>query len=123
MLFRSQASLLRFRPDDGLHILLRGKISVYEQRGQMQMVAEFLEPVGAGSLQIAFEQVKQRLEARGLFDPDRKKPLPAFPHCVGIVTSPTGAVIRDFLNIVNRRHAGLHVLVYPALVQGEIGCR
>jgi exodeoxyribonuclease VII large subunit len=119
VLFRKQASLLRFRPADGLHVLLRGKISVYEQRGQMQLVAEFLEPVGAGSLQIAFEQLKQRLEARGLFDPARKKPLPAFPRCVGIVTSPTGAVIRDFLNIVNRRHAGLHVLVYPALVQGE----
>jgi exodeoxyribonuclease VII large subunit len=120
VLFRKQASLLRFRPADGLHVLLRGKVSVYEQRGQMQLVAEFLEPVGAGSLQIAFEQLKQRLEARGLFDPARKKPLPAFPHCVGIVTSPSGAVIRDFLNIVNRRHAGLHVLVYPALVQGEV---
>ena len=119
VLFRKQASLLRFRPADGLHVLLRGKVSVYEQRGQMQIVAEFLEPVGAGSLQVAFEQLRQRLEARGLFDPSRKKPLPPFPHCVGIVTSPTGAVIRDFLNIVNRRHAGLHVLVYPALVQGE----
>ncbi len=121
VLFRRQASLLRFRPADGLHVLLRGKVSVYEQRGQMQLVAEFLEPVGAGSLQIAFEQLKARLEARGLFDPGRKKPLPAFPHCVGIVTSPTGAVIRDFLNIVNRRHAGLHVLLYPALVQGDAG--
>jgi exodeoxyribonuclease VII large subunit len=119
VLFRKQASLLRFRPADGLHVLLRGKISIYEQRGQMQLVAEFLEPVGAGSLQIAFEQLKQRLEARGFFDSARKKPLPAFPHCVGIVTSPTGAVIRDFVNIVNRRHAGLHVLLYPALVQGE----
>jgi exodeoxyribonuclease VII large subunit len=119
VLFRKQASLLRFRPADGLHVLLRGKISIYEQRGQMQLVAEFLEPVGAGSLQIAFEQLKQRLEARGLFDPAHKKPLPAFPHCVGIVTSPTGAVIRDFVNIVNRRHAGLHILIYPALVQGE----
>src|ERR1700728_4051400 len=119
VLFRKQASLLRFRPADGLHVLLRGKISIYEQRGQMQLVAEFLEPVGAGSLQIAFEQLKQRLEARGLFHPDSKKPLPAFPHCVGIVTSPTGAVIRDYVNIVNRRHAGLHVLLSPALVQGE----
>ena len=119
VLFRKQASLLRFKPADGIHVLLRGKISVYEQRGQMQLVAEFLEPVGAGSLQIAFEQLKQRLEARGLFDTAQKKPLPAFPHCVGIITSPTGAVIRDFLNIVNRRHAGLHVLLYPALVQGE----
>jgi exodeoxyribonuclease VII large subunit len=119
VLFRRQASLLRFQPADGLHVLLRGKVSVYEQRGQMQLVAEFLEPVGAGSLQIAFEQLKQRLEARGLFDPARKKPLPPFPHCVGIVTSPTGAVIRDFLNIVARRHAGLHILLYPAVVQGD----
>jgi exodeoxyribonuclease VII large subunit len=119
VLFRKQSSLLRFKPADGLHVLLRGKISIYEQRGQMQLVAEFLEPVGAGSLQIAFEQLKQRLGARGLFDPAHKKPLPAFPHCVGIVTSPAGAVIRDFLNIVNRRHAGLHVLLYPAIVQGE----
>ena len=119
VLFRKQASLLRFKPADGLHVLLRGRISIYEQRGQMQLVAEFLEPVGAGSLQIAFEQLKQRLEARGLFDPAGKKPLPAFPHCAGIVTSPAGAVIRDFINIVSRRHAGLHVLLYPALVQGE----
>ena len=120
VLFRRQVSLLRFKPADGLHVLLRGKVSVYEQRGQMQLVAEFLEPVGAGSLQIAFEQLKARLEARGLFDPARKKPLPAYPHCVGIVTSPTGAVIRDFVNIVTRRHAGLHVLLYPASVQGEV---
>lgn len=119
VLFRRQASLLRFRPADGLHVLLRGKVSVYEQRGQMQLVAEFLEPVGAGSLQIAFEQLKARLEARGLFDPARKKPLPSFPQCVGIITSPTGAVIRDFLNIVSRRHASLHVLLFPATVQGE----
>jgi len=119
VLFRRQASLLRFKPADGLHVLLRGKVSVYEQRGQMQLVAELLEPVGAGSLQIAFEQLKARLEARGLFDPARKRPLPAFPRCVGIVTSPSGAVIRDFLNIVGRRHAGLHVLLYPAVVQGD----
>ncbi len=119
VLFRKQASLLRFRPADGLHVLLRGKVSVYEQRGQMQIVAEFLEPVGAGSLQVAFEQLRQRLEARGLFDPSRKKPLPPFPHCVGIVTSPTGAVIRDFLNIVGRRHSGLNVLIVPVSVQGE----
>jgi exodeoxyribonuclease VII large subunit len=119
VLFRRQASLLRFKPADGLHVLLRGKVSVYEQRGQMQLVAELLEPVGAGSLQLAFEQLKARLEARGLFDAERKKPLPAFPRCVGIVTSPAGAVIRDFVNIVSRRHAGLDVLVYPAVVQGE----
>lgn len=119
VLFRRQAALLRFRPEDGLQVLLRGKVSVYEQRGQMQLVAEFLEPVGAGSLQIAFEQLKMRLQQEGLFDAGRKKPLPAYPRCVGIVTSPTGAVIRDFLNVAGRRHAALEVLLYPAVVQGE----
>src|ERR1700755_1884230 len=119
VLFRRQASLLRFRPEDGLHVLVRGKVSVYEQRGQMQIVAEFMEPVGAGSLQIAFEQLKTRLRQEGLFDEERKMPLPAFPRCVGIVTSPTGAVIRDFLNVAGRRHASLDILLFPAVVQGE----
>ena len=119
VLFRRQAMLLRFRPEDGLHVLVRGRVSVYEQRGQMQLVAETMEPVGAGSLQLAFEQLKQRLKAEGLFDAARKRPLPAFPRAVGIVTSPTGAVIRDFLNIVNRRHAGLSVLILPVAVQGD----
>ena len=119
VLFRRQASLLRFRPEDGLQVLVRGKVSVYEQRGQMQIVAGFMEPVGAGSLQVAFEQLKTQLQQEGLFDQERKKPLPAFPRCVGIVTSPGGAVIRDFLNVANRRHAALDVLLYPALVQGE----
>jgi len=119
VLFRRQTMLLRFRPEDGLHVLVRGRVSVYEQRGQLQLVAETMEPVGAGSLQLAFEQLKQRLKAEGLFDAERKKPLPLFPHTVGIVTSPTGAVIRDFLNIVSRRHSGLNVLVCPVSVQGE----
>lgn len=119
VLFRKQASLLRFRPEDGLHVLLRGKVSVYEQRGQMQIIAEFMEPVGAGSLQIAFEQLKARLQLEGLFEQSRKKPLPSFPRCVGIITSPSGAVIRDFLNVAGRRHAALDILLYPALVQGE----
>ena len=119
VLFRRQAMLLRFRPEDGLHVLVRGRVSVYEQRGQMQLVAETMEPVGAGSLQLAFEQLKERLKAEGLFDADRKRPLPAFPRTVGIVTSPTGAVIRDFLNIVARRHSGLNVLLYPVSVQGD----
>jgi exodeoxyribonuclease VII large subunit len=118
VLFRRQATLLRFRPEDGLHVLVRGKVSVYEQRGQMQLIAEFMEPVGAGSLQIAFEQLKAKLQAEGLFDAGRKKPLPAFPRCIGIVTSPSGAVIRDFLNVGTRRHDALNVLLYPALVQG-----
>jgi len=78
-----------------------------------------MEPVGAGSLQLAFEQLRERLKAEGLFDTDRKRPLPAFPRTVGVVTSPTGAVIRDFLNIVGRRHSGLNVLVFPAAMQGD----
>ncbi|MGA3079919.1 MAG: exodeoxyribonuclease VII large subunit [Terracidiphilus sp.] len=119
VLFRRQAMLLRFRPEDGLHVLARGRVSVYEQRGQMQLVAETIEPVGAGSLQLAFEQLKARLKAEGLFETERKRPLPAFPRTVGIVTSPTGAVIRDFLNIVARRHSGLSVLLYPVSVQGD----
>ena len=119
VLFRRQAMLLRFRPEDGLHVLVRGRVGIYEQRGQLQLVAETLEPVGAGSLQLAFEQLKERLKAEGLFDADRKRPLPAFPRAVGIVTSPSGAVIRDFLNIVGRRHSGLNVMLYPASVQGE----
>ena len=119
VLFRRQAVLLRFRPEDGLHVLVRGRVSIYEQRGQMQLVAETMEPVGAGSLQLAFEQLKQRLKDEGLFDADRKQPLPAFPRTVGIVTSPTGAVIRDFLSIVARRHSGLNVFILPVSVQGD----
>ena len=118
VLFKRQASLLRFRPEDGLHALVRGKVTVYEQRGQMQLVAETLEPIGAGSLQLAFEQLRDRLAAEGLFADERKKQLPAFPRCVGVVTSPGGAVIQDFVNIAARRHAALDILLYPALVQG-----
>jgi exodeoxyribonuclease VII large subunit len=120
VLFRRQALLLRFRPEDGLHVLVRGRVSVYEQRGQMQLVAETMEPVGAGSLQLAFEQLRERLKAEGLFDAARKRPLPAFPRTAAIVTSPTGAVIRDFLHIVGRRHSGLNVLLYPVSVQGDL---
>lgn len=119
VIFRRQALLLRFRPEDGLQVLVRGRVSVYEQRGQMQLVGETIEPVGAGSLQLAFEQLKEKLRAEGLFDAARKRSLPAFPRTVGIVTSSTGAVIRDFLNIVGRRHSGLNVLVCPVSVQGE----
>jgi exodeoxyribonuclease VII large subunit len=120
VLFRRQATLLRFRPEDGLHVLVRGRVSVYEMRGQMQLVAETMEPVGAGSLQLAFEQLRDRLKAEGLFDEQRKRPLPAFPRTVGIITSPSGAVIRDFLNIVARRHSGLNVLLCPSSVQGDM---
>ena len=119
VLFRRQASLLRFRPEAALHVLVRGRISIYEDRGQLQLVAETMEPIGAGSLQIAFEQLKQKLQQEGLFDAARKRALPPYPRCIGIVTSSSGAVIHDFLNIVGRRHAGLDVLLYPANVQGD----
>ena len=119
VLFRRQASLLRFRPEAALHVLVRGRISIYEERGQLQLIAETIEPIGAGSLQFAFEQLKQKLQEEGLFDVVRKRALPPFPRCIGIITSPAGAVIRDFLNIAGRRHAGLSVLLYPAAVQGE----
>jgi len=118
VLFRRQAQLLRFRPADGLAVLVRGRISVYESRGQLQLIAETLEPRGSGALQLAFEQLKQRLAAEGLFDPARKRPLPAFPRSIGIVTSPSGPVIRDIATVVRRRHARLDLLVYPAAMQG-----
>ena len=119
VLFKRQAQLLRFKPKDGLHVRARGKVTVYEQRGQMQLVAEAMEELGTGSLQEAFEKLKLKLGAEGLFSAERKQPLPPFPRCVGIVTSPSGAVIRDFLNVSARRHAALDVLLYPAAVQGE----
>jgi len=121
VLFRSQARLLRFRPQDGLAILARGRISVYESRGQLQLIAETLEPRGAGALQLAFEQLKARLLAEGLFDAERKRPLPAFPRSIGVITSTGGAVLHDIIKVTRRRHARLNLLVYPATVQGP-GC-
>jgi exodeoxyribonuclease VII large subunit len=121
VLFRRQAMLLRFRPQDGLAVLARGRVSVYESRGQLQLIAEMLEPRGAGALQLAFEQLKARLLAEGLFDASRKRALPAFPRCIGIVTSTGGAVLHDIVKVIRRRHARLHLLVYPASMQGA-GC-
>ena len=118
VLFRRHASLLRFQPADGLAVLVRGRISVYESRGQLQLIAETVEPRGAGALQLAFEQLKARLLAEGLFDASRKRSLPSFPKCIGVITSPTGAVIRDIVTIVRRRHARLNLLVYPTQMQG-----
>jgi exodeoxyribonuclease VII large subunit len=118
VIFRRQAGLLRFRPADGLSVLVRGRISVYESRGQLQLIAETMEPRGAGALQLAFEQLKARLLAEGLFDSNRKRPLPAFPRCIGVITSTSGAVIRDIVTVVRRRHARLNLLVYPATMQG-----
>ncbi len=119
VMFRSQAKLLRFRPADGLVVIARGRVTVYEQRGELQISAEYLEPKGAGALQVAFEQLKAKLAAEGLFNRERKKPIPLLPHRIGIVTSPRGAAIRDMLNVLRRRHRGVNVLIYPAQVQGE----
>lgn len=118
VLFRRQAMLLRFKIADGLAVLVRGRISVYDARGQLQLIAETMEPRGAGALQLAFEQLKARLLAEGLFDAERKRALPAFPRCVGIITSPSGAVIRDIVTVGRRRHARLNLLIYPATMQG-----
>ena len=117
--FRSANSRIRFRPKDGLHVRARGRLTVYEARGDYEMIVEALDPVGAGALQIAFEQLRERLQSEGLFAPERKRPLPVFPGRVGIVTSPTGAAIRDILNVISRRTRTVHVLFSPARVQGE----
>ena len=117
--FRSTARYLAFKPQDGIAVLARGRIDVYEARGEYQLLVESLEPQGYGALQLAFEQLKKRLAEEGLFEPSRKRPLPRLPARIGIVTSPRGAVIRDMLNILSRRFPGLHIRIYPALVQGE----
>jgi exodeoxyribonuclease VII large subunit len=119
VMFRSQARLLRFRPEDGMQVVLRGRVTVFEGRGELQLSAEYLEPKGAGALQIAFEQLKAKLQSEGLFDASRKKPIPALPRCIGIVTSPQAAALRDILNILRRRHHSASILIYPAQVQGE----
>src|SRR5438309_11416218 len=119
VMFRSQARLLRFRPEDGMQIILRGRVTIYEGRGELQLSAEYLEPKGAGALEVAFEQLKAKLESEGLFDASRKKPIPALPRCIGIVTSPQAAALRDILNILRRRHHSASILIYPAQVQGE----
>jgi exodeoxyribonuclease VII large subunit len=119
VMFRTQARLLRFRPENGLQIIARGRITVYESRGELQLSAEYLEPKGAGALQIAFEQLKAKLAAEGLFESSRKRPLPAFPRRIGVITSARGAALRDILNVLRRRHESVNVLIYPAQVQGD----
>src|SRR5246127_87925 len=117
--FRSTARFLKFKPQDGVAVLARGRIDVFEARGEYQLLVEFLEPQGHGALQYAFEQLKKKLAAEGLFDASRKRALPRFPRRIGIVTSPRGAAIADMVQILSRRFPGLHIRVYPALVQGE----
>lgn len=119
VMFRSSARLLRFRPADGLQVVVRGRVTVYEDRGELQISAEYIEPKGAGSLQLAFEQLKTKLEAEGLFAAERKKPIPALPSRIGVVTSTQAAALRDVLNVLQRRHHSVNVLIYPAQVQGD----
>ena len=119
VMFRSSARLLRFRPADGLQVVVRGRVTVYEDRGELQISAEYIEPKGAGSLQLAFEQLKARLEAEGLFAADRKKAIPPLPSRIGLVTSAQAAALRDILNVLQRRHHSVNVLIYPAQVQGD----
>src|ERR1700752_4047755 len=119
VMFRSSARLLRFRPADGLQVVVRGRVTVYEERGELQISAEYIEPQGAGSLQLAFEQLKAKLEAEGLFASERKRPIPPLPARIGIVTSAQAAALRDILNILERRHHSVNVLIYPAQVQGD----
>lgn len=117
--FRGVNGRIRFRPSDGLQVRVRGRLSVYEPRGEYELIVEALDPVGAGALRVAFEQMRDRLAAEGLFDEELKQPLPLFPRRVGIVTSPTGAAIRDILTILARRTRTVHVLFAPTHVQGE----
>jgi exodeoxyribonuclease VII large subunit len=119
VMFRMQARLLRFKPDNGMQIIARGRITIYDQRGELQLSAEFLEPLGAGALQLAFEQLKAKLAQEGLFDKARKKASPALPRRIGIVTSPRGAALHDMLNVLARRHENVGILIFPAQVQGE----
>ena len=119
VMFKGTAKNLRFRLKDGMGLILRGRITLYEQRGDYQLIAEYAEPLGVGALQLAFEQLKERLSREGLFDDSRKQPLPLLPQRIGVVTSPTGAAIHDSLTVVNRRFANVEILIVPVRVQGD----
>ncbi len=123
VVFRSSARLLRFRPADGLQVVVRGRVTVYEDRGELQISGEYLEPKGTGSLQLAFEQLRAKLEAEGLFAAERKRPIPSLPSRIGIVTSAQAAALRDILNVLARRHHSVNVLIYPAQVQGDLAAQ
>ncbi len=118
-MFRARNAALRFLPEDGMHLLVRARVSLYEGRGEFQLIVEHAEPAGEGLLRLKFEELKRKLAAEGLFDAAHKKPLPRFPRAIGIITSPTGAAIRDILSVLRRRFAALPIVVYPVPVQGE----
>ena len=119
VIFRSAHRYLKFKPVDGLRVVARGRVSVYEPKGEYQLICEHLEPHGLGALQLAFDQLKKRLQAQGLFDAARKRPLPALPRRIGIVTSLDGAAIRDIIKVLARRYANAQLVIRPARVQGE----
>src|SRR5581483_9747409 len=119
VMFRLQVRLLRFRPDNGQLVIARGRVTVYDARGDLQLLVEYLEPKGAGALQVAFEQLKAKLGAEGLFAAERKKAIPSLPRRIGVGTSPRGAAMHDILNVLRRRHENVHILIYGAQVQGE----
>jgi len=119
VMFRGNNARLKFKPTDGMEVIVRGRITVYEPRGNYQLMVDMMEPVGAGALQKAFEQLKHKLRTEGLFDAAKKRPIPTFPRHIAIVTSPTGAAIRDILNILSRRAKSINVTVVPTVVQGE----
>jgi len=119
VMWRSDARAIAFEVKDGLKITCRGRISVYDVRGEYQLYADMIEPKGKGALQLAFEQLKEKLRAEGLFEPQHKKVLPLRPQKIGIVTSATGAALRDILRVLERRYAKVKILIYPARVQGE----
>lgn len=123
VLFRAAVGFLKFRPADGLKVVCRGRLTVYEPRGTYQIVVETMDPCGRGALQLAFEQIKKRLAAEGLFDEGRKRPLPFLPIRVGVITSPTGAAIRDVLRVLRDRFADLQILIHPVPVQGPAAAR
>jgi exodeoxyribonuclease VII large subunit len=119
VMFKSALRHLRFKPEDGLRVVARGRVSVYDPKGEYQIVCEHLEPEGLGALQLAFDQLKQRLAAEGLFDPQRKRPLPVLPRKIGVVTSLDGAAVRDIIKVLRRRYPNAHIVIRPTRVQGE----
>ncbi len=119
VMFRSALARLRFKPQDGLHVVARAKVSVYDQKGEYQIICEHLEPEGLGALQLAFDQLKERLSKEGLFDQRRKRTLPVLPRKIGVVTSLDGAAIRDIIKVLRRRYANAHIVIRPARVQGD----
>lgn len=119
VMFRQDAAGLPFEPENGMQVVVYGHISLYEKTGQYQLYAEFMEPLGIGALQVAFEQLKEKLAEEGLFDGDFKREIPKNPSCIAVITSPTGAAVRDILQIVKRRDPNVKVAIFPTLVQGE----